>query len=318
MYTVFSLLYFFFRFLFPVSSLQSTQYVTFPPPSHDNHFCFYSITFNAVLDSWARSGDKRAPYRAEQILNHMEELSRSGYGGVAPDTYTYNTLINCLAKSQERGAASRAEQILVVMTQRYQAGDTIKPNCRTYTSVIDAHAKSGEAGAARRAEHLLNTMLELNQQTGDYEIAPNAHTANAVMNACAFTKIEADRPEALSIAFRVFEWLSTQTTMHPDAYTYTILLSVCSNLLPRQDRGSRYAYAQNLFQRCCNEGYVNDYVLRKLKQCVTEEEYLHLTDYRGFNASASQMHPSWTRNAKLNSGGRPRRGGRGDGGRGRR
>merc|ERR1711966_373833 len=224
----------------------------------------------------------------------MEELSRSGYGGVAPDTYTYNTLINCLAKSQERGAASRAEQILVVMTQRYQAGDTIKPNCRTYTSVIDAHAKSGEAGAARRAEHLLNTMLELNQQTGDYEIAPNAHTANAVMNACAFTKIEADRPEALSIAFRVFEWLSTQTTMHPDAY------------------------AQNLFQRCCNEGYVNDYALRKLKQCVTEEEYLHLTDYRGFNASASQMHPSWTRNAKLNSGGRPRRGGRGDGGRGRR
>jgi Pentatricopeptide repeat domain len=52
-----------------------------------------TISFNAVLDSWARSGDRVAPRRAEQILNHMDELYRAGNKGVKPDRYTYNTLI---------------------------------------------------------------------------------------------------------------------------------------------------------------------------------------------------------------------------------
>ena len=51
-----------------------------------------TITFNAVLDGWARSGDRMAPHRAEQILDHMDELYRAGNKGVKPDTYTYNTV----------------------------------------------------------------------------------------------------------------------------------------------------------------------------------------------------------------------------------
>jgi len=44
-----------------------------------------TISFNAVLDAWARSGDRVAPRRAEQILDHMDELYRSGNKGVKPD-----------------------------------------------------------------------------------------------------------------------------------------------------------------------------------------------------------------------------------------
>jgi len=54
-----------------------------------------TITFNAVLDAWARSGDRMAPHRAEQIVDHMDELYRAGNKGVKPDTYTYNTLVSC-------------------------------------------------------------------------------------------------------------------------------------------------------------------------------------------------------------------------------
>ena len=52
-----------------------------------------TITFNAVLDAWARSGDKIAPHRAEQILEHMDTLFKAGNKGVKPDTYTYNTIV---------------------------------------------------------------------------------------------------------------------------------------------------------------------------------------------------------------------------------
>mmetsp|Transcript_26076 Transcript_26076/g.38518 ORF Transcript_26076/g.38518 Transcript_26076/m.38518 type:complete len:113 (+) Transcript_26076:1-339(+) len=104
--------------------------------------------------------------------------------------------------------------------------------------------------------------------------------------------------------------------MDPDAYTFTILLSVCSNLLPKEDRELRFAHAKSLFDKCCAAGYVNDYVLRKLRLTVTEDEYLSLVGYRG-EALASNMPPSWVRNARFNQKGKQGRGGGGGGGGGR-
>jgi hypothetical protein len=164
-----------------------------------------------------------------------------------------------------------------------------------FTSVIDAYAKSGLRGAAARAEDILNNMIADYEANGDPDIQPNVHTANAVCNACAFTKVDEDRPEALQIAFRVFDWLSNQTNMDADSYTYTILLSVVANLLPREDRTSRFSHAKAFFQKCCESGYVNDYVLRKLRQTVSEQEYLALVEYRGASGSAANLPQSWTR-----------------------
>jgi len=259
-----------------------------------------TISFNAVIDAWARSGDRVAPRRAEQILDHMDELYRAGNSGVKPDTYSYNTLINAWAKSGERGSAARAEHVLSVMEKRYRDGDSdFKPNTRTHTSVIDSWAKSGEKGAAQRANQILNNMITRYEATGDTDSKPNVHTANAVCNACAFSKHDDDRVEALQIAFRVFDWLSSQNDMTPDSYTFTILLSVCANLIPRHDGHTRYAHARAFFERCRDSGYVNDYVLRKLRQTVTEDEFQGLVEYRT-ELSASAMPPSWSRNARLN------------------
>lgn len=283
-----------------------------------------TISFNAVLDAWARSGDRVAPRRAQQILSHMDELYLAGNKGVKPDRYTYNTLINVWAKSSERGSADRAEQVLQVMEKRFREGDQdFKPNTRTYTSVIDAWAKSGEPGAARRSEQILNNMISRFEAAGDPDVKPNVHTANAVCNvsgtqigvlqnishlpyhcslwqACAFSKHDEDREEALQIAFRVFDWLANQSDMTPDSYTFTILLSVCANLLPRNDHATRFNHARAFFDSCREAGYVNDYVLRKLRQTVGEEEFLSLIEYRT-DTSASGMPASWTRNAKLDN-----------------
>jgi hypothetical protein len=111
--------------------------------------------------------------------------------------------------------------------------------------------------------------------------------------------VDEDRAEALQIAFRVFDWLSSQPDMAPDSYTYTILLSVCANLLPREDGTTRYAHASAFFRSCCDAGYVNDYVMRKLRQTVSEEEYLGLVDYC-MDSSATAMPAAWTRNSRVN------------------
>jgi hypothetical protein len=124
---------------------------------------------------------------------------------------------------------------------------------------------------------------------------------NKQIQACAFSKHEEDRNDALQTAFRVFEWLSSQRDMSPDSYTYTILLSVCANLLSREDASLRFEHARAFFERCKDAGYVNDYVLRKLRQTVTESQYLSLVEYRTDSTAASGMPASWTRNARSES-----------------
>lgn len=257
-----------------------------------------TISYNAVIDSWARSDCKEGPERAEQIFNYMNLLQQKGSKVVHPDSYTYNSLINAWAKSGAEGAVYRAEKVFELMNRKYQEGDrNLKPNTRTHTSLIDAYAKSGEPYAAKKAEQILLTMQALFERTLDIEVRPNTHTANAVMNACAFTKNDSNKTEALDIAFRVFDWISNQTDIHPDAYTFTIMLSVCSNLLPRHDRATRFGHASSLFQKCCQSGYVNSYVLSKLKQTITNEEFLSMMNYKR-NASISNLPKSWTKSVK--------------------
>ena len=319
-----------------------------------------TITFNGVIDAWARSHDRRAPKRAEEILAHMNQLYQEGNYDVQPDTYTYNTVINCWAKSNEPGSAKRAEHILAIMEQNFKNGDaSFRPNTRTHTSVIDAWAKSGERGAAKRAEQILNNMLIQAQNEGNADILPNTHTYNAVMNACAFTKSSSsssssslgnsncnsndDLEEALGIAFRVFDALSLNRSnehnlssssqigddnanLAPDAYTYTIMLSVCANLIPlphdhhhhhqysnhhhqyqhQHGNDHRFQNAKLLFERCCADGYVNDFVLRKLRQAVTPDQFLELVHSSSaipmpvsfgshHNVSVNDLPHSWTR-----------------------
>jgi hypothetical protein len=48
--------------------------------------------FNAVINAWARSKDKIAPSRAEQILLWMDNLHESHPSiKIRPDKFTYNT-----------------------------------------------------------------------------------------------------------------------------------------------------------------------------------------------------------------------------------
>ena len=46
--------------------------------------------FNAVINAWARSREKIAPSRAEQILQWMDTLNQTN-PSIQPDKYTFNT-----------------------------------------------------------------------------------------------------------------------------------------------------------------------------------------------------------------------------------
>ena len=93
------------------------------------------------------------------------------------------------------------------------------------------------------------------------------------------------------MAFRIFEWLDSQTDIKPDAYTFTIMLSVCANLILKEDQQMRFDTARMLFQKCCDSGHVNDHVLWKLKLTVNESEYYQLVG-AGIETKAADLEPS--------------------------
>lgn len=101
------------------------------------------------------------------------------------------------------------------------------------------------------------------------------------------------------MAFRTFQWLDSQKDIKPDAYTFTIMLSVCANLVPKEDAALRFDHAKMLFQKCCESGHVNDHVLWKLKLTVSENEYIKLVGF-GVETKAADLPPSWSRLVSLN------------------
>jgi hypothetical protein len=100
------------------------------------------------------------------------------------------------------------------------------------------------------------------------------------------------------MAFRVFQWLDSQPDIKPDAYTFTIMLSVCANLILKEDHAMRFENARMLFQKCCDSGHVNDHVLWKLKLTVNEAEYYQLVG-AGIETKAADLDPSWSRTVTI-------------------
>lgn len=101
------------------------------------------------------------------------------------------------------------------------------------------------------------------------------------------------------MAFRIFDWLDSQHDIKPDAYTFTIMLSVCANLILKEDQAMRFENARMLFQKCCESGHVNDHVLWKLKLTINEQEYYQLVG-AGVETKAVELDPSWSRTVTMN------------------
>ena len=104
--------------------------------------------FNAVINAWARSKEKIAPSRAEQILKWMDNLHKTN-PNIKPDKYTFNTGEYC---EDRRFCSLRA----LFLTFPF-----------LIITVIHAYAKSGGVGAAKKAQELLNRMHVMYQQGND-------------------------------------------------------------------------------------------------------------------------------------------------------
>ena len=183
-----------------------------------------------MLDAWAKSGGgRKAAERAEEILEWMDRLYKSGNYSVRPDTITFNAVLDAWARSGDRMAAHRAEQILDHMDELYREGNQgVKPDTYTYNTLINAHAKSSEKGSAARAEHVLQVMKQ-RYLDGDGDFKPNTRTHTSVIDAWAKSgeKGAARRAEQiLNNMIATFEE-SGDYDSKPNVHTANAVCNVC-------------------------------------------------------------------------------------------
>lgn len=131
------------------------------------------VTFNAVLDAWAKHSAIRegraaaeAAQRAESLLDEIEQNQRDG---IQPGVISYNIVIDAWAKCGVQGSEQRAEKIL----RRMPAPDEI-----SYNNVIRAYATSRQKGGLDDALRLLQEM-----EATHIPITPTSVTYNLIMDA---------------------------------------------------------------------------------------------------------------------------------------
>ena len=303
--------------------------------------CPNTRSFNTVIDAWAKSRDSAAPQRAEALLKKMEELYREGSADVCPNTVSYNAVMNAWAKDREKGAAQRAEAILNHMLKLNEGGrEECRPNTISFTAVIDAWAKSGDKNAYEHASKLfqqmqsmgkaaepnsvthnslinalavssvpdkatkaLDILLEMTNMAnkGNRDVAPTIITYSAVVKACARApgNREAKR-KALRVALETFDKLRrTSQLASADPMVYDPLFITIANA----SKGKEYAkVATQVFNFCCEDGVLNDYILGNLRRNSPRDVFENLVGRRASgrgDVSVKDLPPEWSRNAKM-------------------
>jgi len=160
-------------------------------------------TFNAVIQTWLRSGSPMAAWRADSIFHRMEELSKAGKLDVKPNSRTFDLVISALA--QDWGAElAKIDVYLELLKKHYLAGDCV-PTANSYTEAIRAWASNNDdPRAILRAQALLNEMHELVRDGLD-TMRPNRDTYEVYLEGVCQSSLD-DRTQLVNdVLFKMKE-----------------------------------------------------------------------------------------------------------------
>lgn len=255
----------------------------------------YNILLNAIVKSKAQDvGEK-----AEEIMQQMEQESADGNSDCCPSLISYITYLKALSRSHSPEKIARAIKVLEEIVQRFEGGDeTFRPGDRVLGSVLDVIAKSNEPRKVSMCLDLIGRMKK------DYGATPNRVAYNIVLSACAHHTDPSNnmelRREVLKVAVSTFQLLSKDGSLGgPDSSSYRSLFFVVDSFI--QDEGERMASVEDLWNKCCNDGQVNQWVLQALFK-VSGPHFWRLVGKDRRKAGivkVEDLAPEWSRNAKV-------------------
>ncbi|KAL7520847.1 hypothetical protein ACHAWX_005551 [Stephanocyclus meneghinianus] len=179
-------------------------------------------SFNIVIDAWAKSNLPESAYRAESLLDRMEQQCRRGDMIVAPDSYTFTSVLNAISRlKHHRGRGLWAERVFKRMKSMHADGLVEAPTTPVYNALLHALITSNEKGALSRAESVFAKMCAM-ANTRTYNIMIKSHStvvedANGRLTSFA-------RPSKAKALLEQMEHCNVK----PDAYSYTTVICAYS------------------------------------------------------------------------------------------
>jgi len=132
---------------------------------------------------------------------------------------------------------------------------SLAPDSYTYAAVVNADK-------AERVFRVMNQMIA-SYKAGNLPSKPSTHVFNAALNACAFSRYDANsKMDAFVITVGILVLLRDYATA--DDITYGTVFRACSNLLPKSD-SRRDELVEKFFRKATREGQVSEMVLTQLK-----------------------------------------------------
>jgi len=94
------------------------------------------VSYNTLLNAWAKSDKPEAPAMAEMVLEEMVEASRNGDTQLKPDAISFSTVMDAYARSDERNASRRCEELFQMMDEL-----GVKKNVYTFSALQNVFAR---------------------------------------------------------------------------------------------------------------------------------------------------------------------------------
>ena len=238
-------------------------------PNQDFYTAAIQIWKNSALN---RLFTEKTELSIARTVELLQELSlahhRSTLVSIKPTTQNYNDVLEALAASRKAVSRDIAETLVKVMEDSSNSTTDIQPDADTYKWLLSVHTASRAPDKLQVSKQALERMKESFVKKDEESQSPIVGVYNAFIQVCASMKAD---NSCLQEALGAVSEMQSLYGLKPDSQTYANLLRVCKNQLVVGPERSRIV--QSIFDGCCEEGLVDEDVLKSLKAATSEEQY---------------------------------------------
>lgn len=169
------------------------------------------ISYNIILDAWAKSDSERCGTRAEMILDAMEEREDSDL--LPPNSRSYVTAMWAVIRSGETDVVRRVEAIWERAENRGILKDPF-----VLTTLMNAYATEKPHDASTKVAEMLQGLERIN---------PSVEDKNVVYNAALKLLKESRDERAVAYAEELFQRMIAEGVV--DHVSYGTMILICTN-----------------------------------------------------------------------------------------
>ena len=252
--------------------------------------------YNVLIRTIGKKKD--GPQKAEAMLFDMIERFRKGEGEVKPNSETFRSVLSAYngrgPKFTAASVAAKVEQILQIREGILATSDAIDSDEesdddsdsdeRIYRMALGIVGRSKDPKKAVRAKRIFG---KYNGPT----LSNRLHYH--LLMSCAFTDGDSEvKFDAFQTALGVMKELRSSSELEIDSSITGMFIKACNNLMP--DGPKRDDLVKKIFQDCCRQGLVNEFVQSEFGKAASES--LQLEILGGYSVDDISIPKSWSDN----------------------